>query len=404
MNKIDTKLYDVCVVGAGFSGLVFAIKVARAGLLVCLVDQNNTVGRRILSTGNGRCNFTNSKMGEDYYYSNSDLSFITDNHQDLIDFLGELGVVHKNLDGFYYPITNQARTVKEALELEINRLGIDVFLSCTVKDIGKADIFSISSNDLVIKAQNVVIATGGMAAPTLGTSKLGYKTASKFKLKVTELAPALVGFSSKDNRLKTLAGVRAQGCVNYRGHSCTGEIQFNKDGISGYPVMCISRFVGFDELHGGLDNVYIDFIPYLSRDDLKVEFVRRFKRVPDDMIADSLKGLTSNHIISNVLQEARIYSDTIVSKLDEEDMEYLLDAFKNYALSIDGTKGFNNAQVTAGGVSLDCLSENMESKNIQGLFFVGEVVDVDGICGGYNLQWAFTSASLAADLIIGESK
>ncbi len=197
----NEKTYDLCIVGAGFSGLVLAIKLARAGLNVCLAELNRVVGRRILSTGNGRCNFTNSRMGAEYYYSNSTLDFIEDNHEELVQFLREIGVINRALDGYFYPITNQAKTVRDALENEINSLNIDVFLDNRVTDIVKDDVFKVVTHRMEIKAKKVCIASGGLSAATLGSSKFGYKMASKYGLSVTKLAPALVGNTSKDINL-----------------------------------------------------------------------------------------------------------------------------------------------------------------------------------------------------------
>ena len=400
MSQENNRLYDLCIIGAGFSGLVLAITVARAGLLVCLVEQNKMVGRRILSTGNGRCNFSNAAMGKEFYYSNSNLDFINDDHLELVAFLNEIGVIEKSLDGYFYPITNQAKTVREALELELKHLDVDVYLDTTVRDISKNDYFKIKAVDNSFYSKNVVIATGGMAAPTLGTSKLGYKTAAKFGIKVTDIAPALVGLKSDDISLKTIAGVRAQGCVKYKDYTCVGEIQFNKDGISGYPVMCISRFIGLDELKGQIHDLYIDFLPYFSEHDVSDEINRRFNRNKKLTVAESLLGLCHESAISLALQNARIYEDSLVCKLDNEDISSIIYSFKNISFSIIGTKGFNSAQVTAGGISLDDLSQFYEASSTKGLYFIGEVLDVDGICGGYNLQWAFDSAIKAANHLI----
>ncbi len=397
----DEKIYDVCIVGAGFSGLVLAIKLARAGLLVCLTDLNRVVGRRILSTGNGRCNFTNSRMGKEFYYSETKLDFINDNHQEIIDFLSELGVFNKDLDGYYYPITNQAKTVREALENEINRLNIDTFLDNRVTEVSKKDFFNVVTSRRNIQAKNVCIACGGLAAATLGSSKTGYKIARSFGLSVTKLAPALVGVVSTDISLKELAGVRASGKVTYKDSSCEGEIQFNKDGVSGYPVMCISRYIGLDELDKKLSDIRIDFVPYLSEQQLETELKRRFDRDENQTILQTLVGLCNEKAVEQVVSASRIYADTTVSKLDQQDIENLIYNFKNFVISINGTKGFDAAQVTAGGVDLKEINlETMESKKQPGLFFTGEVLDVDGICGGYNLNWAFTSASIAANAII----
>ena len=397
----DEKIYDVCIVGAGFSGLVLAIKLARAGLLVCLCDLNRIVGRKILSTGNGRCNFTNSRMSKDYFYSNSDLSFITDNHQEIRDFFKELGVFDRDFDGYYYPYTNQAKTIREALEKEVDSLNIDLFLDNRVTDVDYNNVFTVTTSRTVIKAKKVCVASGGLSAATLGSSKVGYKLASKFKIPTTKLAPSLVGLKSNDICLKDLAGVRAVGNVTYKDHSCEGEIQFNKDGISGYPVMCISRFVGFDELDRALSDIRIDFIPYLTNEQLKEEIKNRFSKNQNQTILSSLVGLCNEKAIEQVVSLSRIYGDTLVSKLDDEDIENLVYNFKCFIVSINGTKGFDSSQVTAGGVDLSGINtDTMEANNQKGLYFIGEVLDVDGICGGYNLTWAYTSATIAANDLI----
>ena len=399
----NEKLYDVCIVGAGFSGLVLAIKLARAGLLVCLADLNRVVGRRILSTGNGRCNYTNRRMGQEFYYSNHSLDFMEDKHEDLIAFLRDLGVIEREFDGYFYPITNQAKTVRDALENEINALGIDVLLDNRVTDISKGDIFTVTTHRTTISAKQVCVASGGLSAATLGSSKFGYKMANKFKMKVTKLAPALVGVVSKDICLKDLAGVRAVGKVSYRDDSCEGEIQFNKDGISGYPVMCISRYIGLDELDKRLSDVSIDFIYFMSEDELREELRNRFKHNENASILAALNGLSNEKVVQTVVSYARIYGDTVVAKLDEEDIDNLVYYFKHFSISLEGTKGFDNSQVTAGGIDLEGIDLNTcESKNCKGLYFSGEVLDVDGICGGYNLTWAFLSACRVADAIIKE--
>lgn len=399
----DEKVYDVCIIGAGFSGLVLAIKLARAGLLVCLVELNRMVGRRILSTGNGRCNFTNSRMGAQYYYSNHSLDFISDNHNDLRQFLNELGVYDKDLDGYYYPITNQAKTVREALENEITFLGIDVLLDNRVTEVSKADLFKVTTTRTIVNAKKVCVASGGLAAATLGSSKIGYKIAQSFKMKTTKLSPALVGVKSSSQCLKELAGVRAAGVVSYKDYSCEGEIQFNKDSVSGYPIMCISRFIGFDELDKKLSDIRIDFISYLSAEQLKAELTKRFNRNPKATILTALVGLCNEKAIEQIVSYSRIYGDTTVDRLDEEDIDNLVYFFKNFTIAVDGTKGFDSAQVTAGGVDLSEIdTSSMESLKCKGLYFTGEVLDVDGICGGYNLNWAYTSADIASKSIIKE--
>ena len=301
----------------------------------------------------------------------------------------------------YYPFTNQAKTIREALEQEINRLKIDVFLDNRVTEVSSGDLFTVTTTRNTLKAKRVSVSSGGLAAATLGSSKVGYKIAQSFKMNVTKLSPALVGVKSNDICLKELAGVRAIGTVTYKDNSCEGEVQFNKDSVSGYPVMCISRYIGFDELEKKLSDIRIDFLPYISEDDLKIELRNRFERNSDATILECLVGLCNEKAIEQIVSYSRIYSDTVVSKLDDEDIENLIYNFKHFSIRIDGTKGFDSAQVTAGGVDLNEINlETMEAYKCPGLYFTGEVLDVDGICGGYNLSWAYTSADLAAKAII----
>lgn len=397
----ESKIYDVCIVGAGFSGLVLAIKLSRAGLMVCLVELNRIVGRKILSTGNGRCNFTNSRQGSKYYYSNHNLDFLQDKNNELREFLRVIGVIERDLDGYFYPITNQAKTVRDSLENEIYNLNIPLFLDNRVTDIKKKDMFCVTTNRTEIIAKNVAVCSGGLSAASLGSSKIGYKIARKFQMNVTALAPALVGAKSNDIALKNLAGVRVLGKVSYRDVCCEGEIQFTKDGISGYPVMCISRYIGLDELSKKLSNLSLDFVPYMSDDELSFELQARFTRNPKQNIIAALTGITNEKVVEEVVSYARIYADTTVDRLDEEDKNNLIQYFKNFPFSINGTKGFDSSQVTAGGVDLEDIDlDTMESKCCKGLYFAGEVLDVDGICGGYNLTWAYYSADVLAQGII----
>ncbi|MBP5324087.1 MAG: aminoacetone oxidase family FAD-binding enzyme, partial [Pseudobutyrivibrio sp.] len=291
-------------------------------------------------------------------------------------------------------------------ENEVTNLGIDVFLDNRVTDITKVeDGFEVISNRDTFFAKKVVVASGGLAAATLGSSKFGYKMASKFKMKVTKLAPSLVGVKSSDYCLKEFAGVRTLGKVTYKDYSFEGEIQFNKDSISGYPVMCISRFIGFDELDKTLSDIRIDFVPFLSEEELRNDIKGRFAKNVNATILSVLTGLCNEKTISQVVSLSRIYPDTCVSKLDDEDIENLVYNFKNFAISITGTKGFDNAQVTAGGVDLSEIDlDTMEAKKEKGLYFTGEVLDIDGICGGYNLNFAYTSADICAKAIIKENR
>ncbi len=167
--------------------------------------------------------------------------------------------------------------------------------------------------------------------------------------------------------------------------------------------MCISRFIGLNELNKSVGDLEIDFVDFLDDEKLKEELQNRFKHNDNSTIISALNGLANEKVIQIVVSLSRIYGDTKVSKLDEEDIDNLVYNFKHFIVSINGTKGFDNSQVTAGGVDLSDINlDTMESKNTNGLYFIGEVLDVDGICGGYNLTWAYTSAAKAAKGILRE--
>ncbi len=395
---MNDKIYDVCVIGGGYSGLVLAILCARAGLLVCILEQNDIVGKKILSTGNGRCNFTNAKINKECYYSNASLD--PKAYKDSIEFLNSIGVVEKENAGYLYPFTNQAATVRDAFEYAIKNLHINCLLNCQVSSVEYDNLYCTKTSLGPCVSRKLVIATGGLAAPFLGSSTLGYKIAQEYGMALVKPTPALVGIKSNESCLKSLAGVRALGKVTYRDHSFEGEIQFNKDGLSGYPVMCLSHYIGKDEESSCLDAISIDFVFYMTLEALTAEINKRFLQ-KELTVSQALNGLCNNKVIDAALRRLNIVAEKKLKNLDNTNSDIIASQLKAFPIEIGSTLGFDKAQVTAGGIDLKELNmSTMESKKRPGLYFIGEVVDVDGICGGYNLEWARYSASLAAADII----
>lgn len=391
-------IYDVCVIGGGYSGLVLAILCARAGLLVCVTEQNDIVGKKILSTGNGRCNFTNSKINKEAYYNNIDIDYKS--YKNSIEFLNSIGIVEKENAGYFYPYTNQAATVREAFDSAIRNLQIKTLLNCQVYSVEFDNFYYTKTSLGTYISQKLVIATGGLATPVLGASSVGYDIAQQYKMALVHPTPALVGIKSKETCLKSLAGVRALGKVSYKDHFFSGEIQFNKDGLSGYPVMCLSHYIGKDEIPMTLDTLWIDFIFYMSLNDLKAEIDKRFLQ-KELTLLQALNGLCNSKVIEVVLRSLNIVAEKKLKNFDNIYTDKIANLLKAFPISIISTLGFDRAQVTSGGIDLNELNlKTMESKKRPGLYFVGEVVDVDGICGGYNLEWARYSAALAAEDII----
>lgn len=364
-------IYDVCVIGGGASGLIAAIVAARRGLSVIILEKNKILGRKILSTGNGRCNFTNRFMNANCYDC-SEPAFVDSiigrfGCMEIIKFFNDIGIIPKYNSDLVYPMTNQAATVVAVLEKELNRLEVACELSFDVKTLDKADdVFVINDS---IRARKVIAAFGGKASPALGTDGSCNKLLRKLGHTVSYTYPALVGLKSNNPVLIDLAGLRCIGAVTLYIDDkkiCReeGEIQFNKDGISGFPVMQLSGKAS-RALSEHNVTVHIDFVPFLTDEQL-------------DEYLDIHKDLTGI--------------------LPQQVLGLNLDAVKarNLIIEINDTYGFNQAQVTAGGVDVSEVSPlDMSSKKCDGLYLCGELLDVDGRCGGYNLSFAFATGYLA---------
>ncbi|MCF0128805.1 MAG: aminoacetone oxidase family FAD-binding enzyme, partial [Pseudobutyrivibrio sp.] len=377
------------------------------GLKVAIFEKNELLGRKILSTGNGRCNFTNELINEHCLNSGSSEEQLLDfdSYINTLKLYDSLGIRTKSINGFYYPLTNQAKTVKDSFESEIKSLNCNVYLSSEIHTIvSKENGYAISDNNHTFYGKYIVLACGGKAAPAVGGTDKGYILAEQLGLKVSEIYPALTGFLSNDSRLKLLAGVRAQGKVTFEDKSFEGEIQFNKDGISGYPVMCLSRHITSKTSDDRSVKLVIDFIPELNEKDLNTELSRRFNvNNSNKSVGEALIGLIHEKCLQAILVDMHMVPSSSALTVTEEEIHELVKALKNFSIKITKSKGFEGAQVTAGGVLLNQINLDtmmVNSSKYKDVYVVGELLDVDGICGGYNLEWARHSAMCAANDII----
>lgn len=372
------KTYDVAIIGGGASGLVAAITAARRGKSAIILEKNKILGRKILSTGNGRCNFTNRFMKATCYNleSDEDKAFVDSvlgrfGCMEIIRFFDELGIIPKYNNDLVYPMTNQATTVVAVLEKEIERLGVDVCTEFDCKTIScdENDDFIVKSEIAEVRAKKVIASFGGKAAPTLGTDGSGNKLLRSLGHTVSFTYPALVGLKSNDSRLTKLAGLRCQGAVTLviDGQNIVreeGEIQFNKDGISGFPVMQLSGKAS-KALAEHKVELAIDFASFLT----------------DEQLA-------------NYMGEHQNFIGILPAQV--LDLQLDIDTVKECVFEIFDTYGFNQAQVTAGGVPLcEVNPVTMESRICKNLYLTGELLDVDGRCGGYNLTFAFSTGIIA---------
>lgn len=381
-----------------------AIFAARNGASTAIIEGNDTLGKKILATGNGKCNFTNEVTDESCYYG-APFSFVETvrkrfSEKDAVRFFETLGVVAYAKNGYYYPRTQQASTISEALQSELRRLGTDVFLQTRVRGIQREkDCFMVKGNEESFYAKKVILALGGRASKIKGSNGDGYYYAQQLGHTVTPLVPALVSLHTDNPYIKKMAGVRCEAKVSVLVEdepirSEFGELQLTADGISGIVVFQLSRIAAMALQENKRIEAVIDFVPELSEKRLRQWLELRLQMTKEEPPASSLIGVVHEKIIAGLLE-----ANSITKRKDFDStkrIDSLISDLKAFRISITDTNGFQNAQITAGGIAAtDIHPTTMESKVVPGLFFAGEIVDVDGICGGYNLQWAWASGAVA---------
>lgn len=402
-------MYEVktAIIGGGASGLACAIELARKNkdMKITVFESNDRVGKKILATGNGRCNLTNLYAGEENYRNFSFARYCLTKYtpKSNIEFFNSLGLYTKaDSCGRVYPMSNQASGVLDCLRLSADALNIETVLGCHVdfvKKCGKK--FSVGDNG---EYDFVVIATGGKAAPAQGSDGSGYKILRTLGHSVTKLSPSLVQLETKSRDfVKPLKGVRCEvdmtlsldGKAVCKKH---GELLFADYGLSGIVSMEISAYASPYLIRGGKNaEVTVDFVPAYSEDELCLYLKNQTQTFPKKEAQDVLSGFLPKKIGQAVLKSVGVSAS---GKIGENEIKKLARAMKNTKLSIASTKDFSFAQVTSGGVATDEFdAKTLESRKVENLYCTGEVLDVDGDCGGYNLNWAWSSGRLAAESI-----
>ena len=398
---------EIAVIGGGASGLMAAITAKKSGKEVIILERKDRILKKVLITGNGRCNITNVNANISNYFGKniSSVENILNRFtpHDTMDFFNELGIVcNEENRGKVYPLSGQASSVVDALRFEAEKLGIKIETEFYVRKIEKDGFkFKIYSEDKKkIEAGRVILAAGGQSYPELGSNGSGFELAKELGHSVTKLSPSIVQLKTEKNQVKGLQGIKTDVAVTAYGDNkkiCTydGELLFTDYGISGNVVFNISFVM---PLYKNVE-FEIDFMEKFDYNEL-YEMLKERKRILSHLTMENYFNGMINKKLGQFLSKVSGIEKLSkpVKDLNDSDIRKLCTVLKKYRVKILETTGFKNAQVTAGGVSLDEVNtETLESKIVKGLYFSGEVLDVYGECGGFNLQWAWASGHIAGE-------
>lgn len=398
----------VAVIGGGASGMCAAIELMnnvtdKTDVEVTVLEKMTRVGKKLLVTGNGRCNITNMNSARSGYRGDTDfaktaLSRFTPESN--IEFFNSLGLYTRTEeDGRVYPLSNQASSVLDALRFECERLGVKFV--CDYRAVHIKEAVTAFSRKIVINNRDrfdyVIVASGGKAAKIHGTDGDSYDLLKMLGHTVTPIAPALVSLNCSDFT-KSLKGIRSvcrveliiDGKTEYKNF---GEVQFTDYGLSGIPIMQLSRFVSMSPSNN--IQIYLDLTPDFSKEKLHEYLISRREK-DTGLCENMLSGIINKQLCITIMKECNIAVNGRVNALSEEKINALSEILKCWKINVKNSRSFEYAQATAGGVKCcEFDPETMESRLVDGVYCCGEALDVDGDCGGYNLQWAWSSGRTA---------
>lgn len=407
----------VAVVGAGPAGVMCAIHAVSDDVQVVLFDKNLKLGKKLLATGNGRCNYWNSDQSLEHYHSNDSqlLSDIitTEIQGKVLKFFDSLGIVPHVRDGYYYPYSNQASSIRDLLESYAKKVGVEFSFDTTVLDVYKRDKkFVVVTKDGSEYFDDLVIATGSKASPKTGSTGDGYLFAKKFGHSIVPIYPALVQVITDGNFLKDWAGVRSFCSVSlYQDGKFikkeVGEIQLTDYGVSGICIFNLSRDISKGIHENKKCQLLLNFLPFLdgkNKEEIDSWFSLRGQVLGDSSLIEFLEGVLPYKLLLVILKRCGLSFKGTWNQLTDDEKNILINMILKFSLSAMGTKDFNFSQVCSGGVPLSEVSSVLESKKVDHLYFVGELLDVDGDCGGYNLGFSFMSGMIVGEVLRGEVK
>ncbi len=390
---------QVVIIGGGASGLVAAIIAARNGKKVTIIEKNNKCGKKILITGSGKCNFWNEDQNINHYHtSNLNIlnQFITKERQkEVLKFFDSLGLIYKNKNGYYYPFSNQAASIQNILISECQKLNVEIINDITVEKIIKTNCFIINPNKENIRAKNIIIAAGSKAAPKTGSDGQGYELAQKLGHHIITPLPSLVQLKGDESYFKNWSGIRCE--VNASLFidkqfikSEEGEIQLTNYGISGICIFNLSGAAAIALNKQKKVSIKINFMPFTKNPKQYLKNIDQ--NTYHKNISELLEGFLHYKLIDIILKKAHINRKIPLKTLSDNEINNLINTLTNFEVNILSTNNLDHAQVCSGGIPLNELNpETLESLKTKNLYFAGEIIDIDGDCGGYNLGWAWMS-------------
>jgi predicted Rossmann fold flavoprotein len=390
------------IIGGGAAGLCAAINLARAGRQVTLLEQNNRVGKKILVSGNGKCNITNKTIALHRFHSQNP-DFVADvlegyPYEKIKTFFASIGLeLVEEKEEKIFPMSMQASSVVELLEYEAKSAGVEIVCDTPVKNIDKKEgQFVLESTQEAYQCKKLLIASGSVAAPRLGGSSAGYLFATKMGHSLIPRHPSLVQLCSEEEWVKGCAGVKIEGIAKLyaNGEYITqkrGDLLFANYGISGLAILDLSREVSIRLAQFDYCELSLDLMPHYSKEKLTNLLLSRIQNKSDKPVTLWLQGILNKKLIPVILQQSKCRA-TKERELNRKEINKLVHTLKNLKLSISDTRGFEAAEVSTGGIdTTEVDPKNMQSKIIKNLYFAGEVLDVDGDRGGFNFHFAWVT-------------
>ena len=407
-SKLTDNKWDVAVVGGGASGMTAAITAAESGEKVVLLEGQPRVGRKLLATGNGRCNISNTQAAADKYRSDAPeivgAIMKKTSPQEVMAFLGRCGIFcMTEREGRMYPRSEQAAAVLDMLRLRMGHLGVQVLCDERVGDIRKrGDVFHIAHTNGTVIANNVIIACGSQAAPQLGGCSDGYTLLESMGHKINRPKAALAPVLSDKELLRSLKGLRAHCSVSLVRdgevyHRESGEVQFNEDSLSGIAVFQLSARLARYGCKGA--ELSLDLMPELEQSELEKVLTERRDELSYLSLEDYLTGLLNKRIGVYIMGATGCKPlSREASSLTAQEIKKIAAMIKQWRFPVRGIAGWKQAQLASGGASLRQFDKGLQSTVVKGLFACGEVLDCDSDCGGFNLHWAWCSGITAGRL------